>query len=349
MELLQNPLSIRKNNNTYSEIGSEFWDVPTINRRNSLFPESTQWYLSGRSALIAIIAELGKARSVSFPSWCCESMIRPFVDANFSIDYYPVVLENGELVRKVRTDSDVLFLMDYFGFSTPIPDLRGFDGVVIRDVTHSLFSTTYSDADYYFGSLRKWCGVWTGGYAWTKDGHKLEIGSKSGQEYESLRKRAMEEKSEYIKGKRTDKGYRMVFDAAEEVLENVGIAPAANRDVELAHGLDVDEIKKRRRANAEVFQSVFPEWLIFQKNAPTDTPMFVPVLVPDGKRDALWRYLILHDMYCPIHWPVGEYHRLDERTAFIYQNELSLVCDQRYTEEDMNRMVDTIKAFWQEA
>lgn len=331
------------------EIGSEFWDVPVIEKQNNLFPESTQWYLSGRSALQAIIAELGEARSVSLPSWYCDSMIKPFVDAGHSINFYPVVVENGELVQEIRADNDVLFLMDYFGYTTASPNLSGFNGVVIRDLTHSLFSSTYSDTDYYFGSLRKWCGVWTGGYVWTKDGHRLEAGSECSQEYVALRKRAMDEKAEYITGRRVDKGYLKVFDEAEELLETVGIAPAADRDVERAQRLDVETIKARRRANAEVLRCAFPEWLIFLDLAPTDAPMFVPVLVPDGKRDVLRRYLIQNEIYCPIHWPVSDYHKLDERTANIYQNELSLVCDQRYTEEDMNRMVDTINAFWKEA
>lgn len=330
------------------EIGSEFWDVPVIEKQNSLFPESTQWFLSGRTALQAIIAELGEVRSVSLPSWCCDSMVKPFVDAGLSINYYPVVFENGELVQKIKTDADVLFLMDYFGYTGSQPDLRGYKGVLIRDVTHSLFSATYSDADYYFGSLRKWCGVWTGGYAWTKDGHRLEAGIPNSG-YFTLRSRAMEMKKAYIEEGQGDKEYLKIFDAAEDCLETVGIAPAADRDVELAERLDMEAIKARRRANATILRSAFPDWLIFPILAPADTPMFVPVLLPDGKRDALRRYLIQNEIYCPIHWPVSEYHKLDERTEHIYENELSLVCDQRYTEEDMNRVVDTINTFWKEA
>lgn len=331
------------------EIGSEFWDIPVIEKQNGLFLESTQWYISGRSVLQAIIAELGEVRSVSLPSWCCDSMIKPFVDAGYIIHFYPVVVENRELVQEVKTDTDVLFLMDYFGYSTPSPDLDSYNGVVIRDVTHSLFSSSYSDADYYFGSLRKWCGVWTGGYAWTKDGHRVATGNDCSQEYVVLRKRAMEEKDEYIKGGRTDKGYLKIFDEAEELLESIGVAPAADRDVELAQKLDLQTIKARRRANAEVLRHAFPEWLIFPTLTPTDTPMFVPVLVPDEKRDALRRFLINNEIYCPIHWSVSEYHKLDERTEHIYKNELSLVCDQRYSEDEMNRMVDTINALWKEA
>lgn len=335
------------------EIGSEFWDVPIRNssRNGSLHLECVQWFLSGRSALQAIIKELGIARSVALPSWCCDSMVKPFVDAGMEVEFYPVYFDDG-LIQEPSFGSDVLFLMDYFGYTGVQPDLGAYSGIVIRDVTHSIFSTNYTDANYYFGSLRKWCGVWTGGYAWAKDEHKLVMEHDDDHRYISLRERAMQLKNSFINGhvdnagnRVTDKGYLYVYNAAEEALDHVGIAPAAERDLALAECLDVDFIKSRRRANAEVLCSAFPGWLMFPELIDTDCPMFVPVLVPDGRRDDLRRYLISNDIYCPIHWPISEYHRLDRRTATIYENELSLVCDQRYTEDDMYRMVRTIKAF----
>lgn len=338
------------------EIGSEFWDVPIVHDGNDLFPESTQGFLAGRSALQAIIKELGGARSISLPSWCCDSMIKPFVDAGLEVCFYPVYWSDGHLIQKWSFDCDILFLIDYFGYTGNTPDLRNYNGTVIRDVTHSIFSTSYSDADYYFGSLRKWCGVWTGGYAWAKDGHALQIGYADDLGYVSFREKAMQLKNSYIHGYVdykgqivTDKGYLKLFEQAEEALEHVRIASSDARDIELAKKLDVDYIKFRRRANAEVLRKAFPEWLVFPEVSPNDTPMFVPVLVPGGKRDELRRHLIKNEIYCPVHWPVSEYHKLDDRTEHIYKNELSLVCDQRYTEDDMNRMVETINMFWKEA
>ncbi len=336
------------------EIGSEFWDVPTVpakSENNQLFPQSVQWYLSGRSALQSIIKALKNCHTVAMPSWCCESMLKPFVDADMKIDFYPVCFDTG-LVQKPSYDSDVLFLMDYFGYAASAPDLTGYRGIVIRDVTHSIFSAAYSDADYYFGSLRKWCGVWTGGYAWTGDGHRLAMEDSDDLGYTILREQAMKQKNSFINGfvdingrEVTDKGYLKIFEVAEDCLEKIGVAPAAERDIWMAKRLDVETMKARRRENAKVLCRHFPDTLIFPKLKDSDCPMFVPVLVPDGKRDALRRYLIEHDIYCPVHWPVSTYHKLGKRELNIYQNELSLVCDQRYTQEDMYRMIDTIEHF----
>lgn len=327
------------------EIGSEFWDVPVSEHKNKLFPESTQWFLSGRSAHTAIIKDIKKkkeVRTVAMPSWCCDSMIIPFLREGIEVKFYPVYWQDG-LVQEIALDCDALFLMDYFGYTGPASDLSGYKGIVIRDVTHSLFSSTYDDADYYFGSLRKWCGVWTGGYAWGH--HQLKIESGDDYGYTVLREIAMQQKNSYINGYPgfTDKGYLKVFVEAEECLEKVDVAPAVDRDIFLVGKLDVEGISERRRRNAEILRAAFSEILIFSEFKDADCPMFVPIFVPNGRRDELRRYLIKQEIYCPIHWPVSKYHKPEERELTIYQNELSLVCDQRYSEEDMDRVVNTIK------
>ena len=335
------------------EIGSEFWDVPQAEINNGIFPESTQWFLSGRSALLAIIAELKGCRTVAIPSWCCDSMIKPFVDAGMVVHFYPVYFTEC-LIQDVRLDCDILFLMDYFGYTGKQPDLSGYNGVIIRDVTHSIFSSSHNDSDYYFGSLRKWCGVWTGGYVWTRDGQQLgAVISTDDHGYIKLRKKAMLLKTEYINSRGIGKSFLRVFNEAEEVLETIGIVSAAERDVHAAVKLDIEHIKKQRRKNAEILRRSFPDWLIFQKLKDGDCPMFVPVLVPNGKRDELRQHLINNEIYCPIHWPLSEYHvdanhKPNDKTKNIYVNALSLVCDQRYTEDDMGRMVDAIREFCKE-
>ena len=77
-----------------------------------------------------------------------------------------------------------------------------------------------------------------------------------------------------------------------------------------------------------------------------DTPLFVPILLDNTIRNDLRKYLTEHSIYCPIHWPKSQYHRMSKETEKICDEELSLVCDQRYTEDDMERMVASIKEFW---
>lgn len=334
------------------EIGSEFWNVPAGGALTSFFQDNTQWFLSGRSALQSIIRELKGLHTVAMPSLCCESMITPFLDAGMTVRFYPVYPNHG-LTQELDTSCDVLFLMDFFGYTSGTTAVHP---CVIRDVTHSIFSHRYTDADYTFGSLRKWCGFWTGGFAWSKDGSCLETGDGSGGDFPELRKRAMELKERYIFGSQKeaqdtaalDKGYLAVFEEAENLLDHCGIAPAEERDVYLAKRLNVDGIRDQRRRNARILMEAFPEQLLFPEIGESDCPMFVPLLVPDGKRNQLRDYLKEKKIFCPIHWPVSTCHKLDARERTIYDNEISLVCDQRYSEEDMEHIVNVIERFWEE-
>lgn len=324
-----------------NEIGSEFWDVPT-GPQNDLFCKDIQWLLSGRNALKRIIEESG-IQSVALPAWCCDSMIKPFHEANVEVRFYPVYF-NGKLVQNIsNVDADGILVMDYFGYTGQI-DASGFSGVVIRDVTHSVFSKAYNDADYYFGSLRKWAGFWTGGFGiGLKESNLCE-----NEQYVKLRQHAMEEKSLYISGISQSKQYLDMFGQAEELLDQAHDAAASPDDVKRAHSLDLNFLKTKRRENAQRLLDTFSDIAIFSQMGEQDCPLFVPVLVPDGKRDALRRYLISNEIYCPVHWPVSAYHKLDDQTVALYENELSLVCDQRYTVQDMDRMITVIKNFWKE-
>lgn len=329
-----------------NEIGSEFWDAPLCNEHSMDMPYA-QWFLSGRSALRAVIQAMPPIKTVCLPSWCCDSMIIPFLDVGIKVSFYPVYFNMG-LVQEIREDSDALLIMDYFGYSSLCPDLSHYNGIVIRDVTHSILSRTYTDADYYFGSLRKWCGIWTGGFAWGKEVVAPEART---TEYSSLRKLAMEEKKSYMNNSCgfIEKRYLNTFERAEKLLERCEIEATDPREASIIKRIDKTYIKTRRRKNANILMDAFKDLLIFNEMKKTDCPLFVPLYVPDGKRDQLRRYLIEHQIYCPVHWPVSSIHRITEKEQQLFQNEISLVCDQRYSEDDMYRIVHTVREFFRKA
>lgn len=327
------------------EIGSEFWDIPVSEKGGVAFPLETEWFLSGRSALSTIVSDIQKKRNVktvAMPALCCDSMILPFVKAGVEVRFYPVYREEGRLKKDISevSDCDILFLMDYFGYTEDEVSIA-FDGITIRDLTHTPFSKTYTDADYYFGSLRKWAGFLTGGFAWGIEKQDLLPDRK----YVDMRRIAMEAKREYISRKRNDKEFLAMFSEAEEYLDVCNIAGADVRDIEAAEKLDVEGIKSQRRKNAAVLLSALSDMAIFPNIKSEDVPMFVPIIVPNGKRDVLRRHLIEREIYCPVHWPLTEHHASDKKTLELYENELSLVCDQRYDESDMERIIKAIREF----
>ena len=317
------------------EIGSEFWDVPVTSINNNLFNEDTAWFLSGRSALRAIIQDIKKERNastVAIPSWCCDSMISPFLIEKLKVFFYPMFAPD-DVKREITSKCDIVLVTDYFGYQS---DTEFSDGIVIRDLTHSVFNNNHRDASYYFGSLRKWCGIYTGGFAVGIDGVE-----NTSDEYIALRKEAMQKKKEYISGKSSNKEYIDIFNKAEELLDSCLIAGAADRDIDIANHVDVELIVNRRRGNAAILLDAFADIAVFKEMKQYDCPLFVPIRVDN--RDKLRRYLIEHEIYCPVHWPLTDLHAINESDMIIYQEELSLVCDQRYSEEDMYRVVEEVK------
>ena len=124
---------------------------------------------------------------------------------------------------------------------------------------------------------------------------------------------------------------------------------AADSDsVDALSSLDVQFLKQRRHENASVIYEALNELdnpsirPLFPQLGENDTPLFVPVLVSPEIRADLRRFLIQNQVYCPIHWP-------DAQTgggAALYASELSLLCDQRYTAEDIKLEMNLIKEFF---
>lgn len=333
------------------EIGSEFFEVPLGECSNNHFPSSTVWYRSGRTALGAIIDCILSRRefhSIALPSWCCETMIEPFLARKIDVFFYPVVLDvEGHLCQKLPDPElcDGILVMDYFGYVRQ-PELSAKWKIVIRDVTHSVFSAVYKDADYTYGSLRKWAGFWTGGFAWAKEATLPQVASRDIEDaYVLLRKQGMEEKRRYLSGEIEEKKHLKTFALAEDLLEKQPEGGADCQDIQAALRLNVPLIREKRRNNAAQLLDTIKEFAFFPELRPDDCPLFVPVRVPGGERDALRQYLIKQKIYCPVHWPVSSLHRLDENERQIYQEELSLVCDQRYDSDDMWRLCEAVDYF----
>jgi hypothetical protein len=72
-------------------------------------------------------------------------------------------------------------------------------------------------------------------------------------------------------------------------------------------------------------------------------PLFVPIFFDATEhRNAVRKKLIEAQIYCPIHWPKPAMIPADFEANKIYDTELSLICDQRYNLDDMDRLVTLI-------
>lgn len=356
-----------------SEIGSDFWieSAPTITNAGLGSPSIFNcggsdyvWTSSGRSAtelVIQTIEERNPAvRKVAcLPAFTCHTVFEPFVRAGYAV----VTLPNGtdmmtsasELLSVVReAKAGVVLLHRYFGFDT-LPDveraivqLRHGGVVVIEDCTQSMYSGfPRIDADYFVGSIRKWCGVPDGGVAVCKEGTFTVKPHVADRVLEDLKVQASERKRKYIEYGEGDKDeFLMLYRKAEDTLDAQShIYSISPTSIAVQSNLDVARLKQKRRVNYQYLlqslASVKQVVPIFSEMADEVVPLYLPVLCED--RPTVRRILISQAIYAPIVWPKDDHCPAVCREAdYIYEHILCIPIDQRYDLDDMQRVADVL-------
>lgn len=331
------------------EIGSEFWErsVPAQTEAS----DNEAYLLCGRTALRLIIDDIRKRRDfrkVMLPSYCCESMIEPFTSAGIEARFYQVYKDHLEY--PYGNDADAVLLIDFFGYINPenveIARREKQTGkIVIYDATHKIGGNPAVEAyaDYSCCSYRKWfyCNF---ALATKHSGAFHIIEQKTNNDYLALRDEAAREKEKYFADESVGKyKFLSLYSEAERMLDRNYVGYAGEPVT-----FDISEIAFVRRKNAAYLIDKLKEIPAVQLWRNTigeeDIPLFVPILVDPRVRDDLRRALIEANIYCPIHWPVSALH--GERNE-LYDREISLICDQRYSIGDMERELCVIRDYFQ--
>jgi len=346
----------------YSEIGSYFWlDEFTIKDETNPttpLPVISDYTLtfSGRASIelaLRDILENRNAKKIYAPSYCCISMLQSFIDHGLKIKYYNVTFENGSFFYDIDNNHgcDIVLIMNYFGSGVEkthevIEELHNGQVIIIEDITHSLLSNVvYSPhSDYLVASLRKWFAMPAGGWLGKVNGNlgiKPNLPSNHTVE-EKIQ--GMKEKAAYISGKITNKEHFLLVNAKFEndLIHIDRMLELDDTSQGILCGTDIEQVKQKRRENARILvRGIMKLGCVFalpSLDLEQETPLFVPVFLKEENRDSLRKYLIERGVYCPIHWP-----EIMGAPVSVRANELSLVCDQRYSKGDMEATVHYIE------
>lgn len=345
----------------HKEIGSDFWAADQILNHKTLAENEYTFMLTGRTALDFIIRDIkenAECGIVYMPSYCCHTMIQPFIDNGIDVKFYDIGFAEEKYIYEIDFEAtfDVVLILQYFGYCNEeveqiIKKLYESGKTIIEDATHSWFSdrpfSSYSD--YVFTSLRKWTGLPAGAVAIkNRDIFKVSLPSNTNDRYLALRQNAAQLKKKYINNGLGEKElFLNIFNQAEELLENDYRNYYLPKELEnIIQRLDIDKIKQKRRNNAEYIINAINDLKDIKtvSMAEGDVPLFVPIILPEGTRNELQQYLIKNDVFCPIHWPLSVLHKTKNKT--LYENSLSLVCDQRYNTHEMEKMINLIRKFF---
>lgn len=335
------------------EIGSEFWFDTNITESQNCSKET--FVLSGRTAIDLIIHDIQKSRKVRnvyLPSYCCDSMIDPFVRNGIEVVLYDMRFDgNIHYLIDENKAIDIFYVNNYFGYENTVRNdvierFKAKGAIVIYDKTHSLFMSNDSTdalADYTFASIRKWMGVVCGAVV------KKSFGAFDAAliEYPFLQCKieAMQEKKRYIEGdsnidKQSFLGKYGEF--GHHLAEDYQGYKMDEQSVRIWQQSDKLSIREVRRANATVLHKALNIQFI-GKLTDNSCPAFVPVFFKTTEeRNEVRKRLIEEQIYCPIHWPKNHMITPDMEVNKIFDTELSLICDQRYSVVDMERIVKVI-------
>ena len=348
---------------TYSEIGSYFWldgsEQEGETRELTWLPRITDsaFTFSGRNAIDLVVQDIlrtSSIRTIYAPSYCCVSMLQSFIDRGLHISFYDVDFSEGQFTYALpdMQPNSVLLIMSYFGLNTQtahdlIANVKKKKNItVIEDITHSLLcDKPYSEqSDYLIASLRKWFSVPAGGWAGKRNGSFVKKPDLDSNHAVADKVYAMQEKYKYLIGTISEKEAFLLANAKfdNDLIHVDKMLKMDDITYQAMIRTDIQDVIYRRRANVAVLleklSKVSADVITLPKvDLSQDVPLFLPIFLDAEIRDTLRSELIANAMYCPVHWP--EVMGADKS---VRERELSLICDQRYNEDDMRALADCV-------
>ena len=325
-----------------------------VTRRREIY--AWRFYRSGRDALKQV-ARLHRGAAVLLPALCCESMILPFTLNGCPVRFYklkPDLTGDEADVLSKAAPGTVLLYMPYFDIQPFTTDfltrLRQSGVILLEDRTQDIIVGRPASfpPDYTVASVRKWAALPEGGIL--KTAAALPRAGADGR-FGALRRQAMEEKGLYLEN--GDAGLKQDFLAkfheAEDLLDESGEPVAMSMENRsYLENIDFAKVLSARRRNAQVLEQALAELTAAGKLRPlckseSTAGLYYPILLEN--RDAVQQALALQNIYCPVIWPIPAQARgVCETCEATAAHILALPCDQRYSEQDMATIAETLKA-----
>ena len=242
------------------------------------------------------------------------------------------------LPEKKLPEGEYLYLVNYYGQlkDDRIREYKEIYGNIIVDHTHAFFQKPLPGVDTLY-SCRKFLGV--------SDGAYLSTDARLNQEEKPL-DHSME-RLEHILGRyEYDAGtfYQKMLDNAADYHE-MEIRRMSRLTGNLLRSMDYPYIKAKREENYHLLAELLPSESIFNEVVP-EGPFAYPYYHKDGL--ALRKWLAGRKIFVPTYWRNIIDHFGEDTMEYDWAaNVLPLPCDQRYGEEEMRYIADSIRE-WEE-
>lgn len=304
---------------------------------NNYFWLSEALKFNSARAAFASLVEQTQARSVWLPRYLCDTMNTILSGTEVELRFYNLT-ERFEIKDRLRIDEgSIILFVNYFGVcnrqAQNVIEKYGVDNVVI-DNSQALFCDKF-DALATIYSPRKFFGLPDGGLLFSDDPRIKQL---------ELRDTTSESRMGHLISRVTkspEAAYQKYQDAEKGIAELpvLGMSRLTER---LLRSVNYDAARVARTRNVQYLDKKLREYNklsleIGEEIAPLCYP-FLPNTATASRAE-----LIKNRVFVPSYWP--EVLGRSEEGSFEWDmvtNGLFLPCDQRYTEEDMERLVSLL-------
>ena len=332
-------------------IGGEF-DLDITNMGKLLSSKNSSLFSSGRAALYHILKKASKGnqyKTILLPDYLCESIIQSAQKTNIAINFYKInedLTINFNYLESKLFDDSIVLLVNYFGcidIGKQITAVRAINNnaCIIADNVQAFFSMQDSkDADYSFTSFRKIFAIPDGALVYSNHGELDIVSDENTFVGHKIAGGVLKHFAEC--NSIDDSLYLKYLNIGEKAIDQNYNSVASEFSQILYEKLDLCSIAIRRKNNFSFLNSELLKLGItpILMNYHHQVPLFLPIRIKN--RDSVRRQMFAQNIYCPVHWPCPEGFAL-ARAEELSKNELSLIVDQRYDENDMKRIIDIIK------
>lgn len=300
-------------------------------------------------------------KKVLIPAYTCQTVIDPFIQLGWKCYYYSInknlKIDTEDLLQKYESICPSLVVVHpYHGVELNATELNTLEFIkkrgciLIQDITQCIYTKNRPEIfDYFVGSYRKWCEVPDGGFVESNEIDGILIPDKENNAFVTKQTDAM-----YLRGR--------YFETEDEIIKSISIK--LNKEAVTYIGQDIEchkmsDFSLSLMKGCNVAISIEQRYLNYRYlyynikqtenikivcnniNEVTTAPLYFPIYVAD--RAIIQKKLAENHIYAPVLWPVTtEYLLIDDTIRYIYSHILMIPIDQRYTEDDMAKIVSIL-------
>lgn len=293
-------------------------------------------HLNSARYCLEYISRVKHFSKIYLPAYICDSVLQPIKRLNVPYTFYRLNSDFSPVFNQVPEDDACILYVNYFGLNhSVVQKVCEQYAHVIIDNTQAFFEKPLPHVDTIY-SPRKFFGVADGGYLYTDVEERLDLEpDPSYYRYDALLKQI-------------DLGSTAaepLFEQNEAYLDTCGMHAMSRLTRRILESIDYGKVIERRNANFLYLHRQIGRWnqLHLDFSQPNG-PLCYPLLIDQGAQ--LKEALLQQNIYCNDYWdevltrvPSASFE------SHLVKDLVALPIDQRYTENDMQVIVQVVQNF----